>query len=139
MNDQLLHLIIKQKITLVAICVIIGLLVMVFLLWIYAEITFYRQKYVGTCLNDRTIKSTSTHSFPLFSLLPTCNQKTNRQLERIEAVRDKMDGIELSMRQRRNSRQHQVIKMKNLDATPRSHRHTKYSKITIDSRRVENV
>lgn len=105
MNDQLLHLIIKQKITLVAICVIIGLLVMVFLLWIYAEITFYRQK----------------------------------QLERIEAVRDKMDGIELSMRQRRNSRQHQVIKMKNLDATPRSHRHTKYSKITIDSRRVENV
>lgn len=45
MNDQLLHLIIKQKATLVAICIIIALLVMVFLLWMYAEITFYRQKY----------------------------------------------------------------------------------------------
>ena len=58
-------------------------------------------------------------------------------MERIEEVRDKMDGIELRMRQRRSSRQHQVIKMTNLDNT-KSHKNTKYSKITINSA-VERV
>ena len=48
-----------------------------------------------------------------------------------------MDGIELRMRQRRNSRQTKVIKLKNLDKT-NSHINTKYSKIKI-SKNIEQV
>ncbi|KAI2805603.1 hypothetical protein BLOT_004601 [Blomia tropicalis] len=103
MYDALLRMVIEQKIVLGAVLIVAGLILGVLVLWIYAELLFWRQK----------------------------------KLEKIEAARDIMDGIELRMRQRRNSRQTKVIKLKNLDKT-NSHINTKYSKIKI-SKNIEQV
>jgi len=69
MFENLQELVIKEKLTLIAICFVLALLAFVFVFWLYAEWTFHKQK----------------------------------KMDHIELVRDMMDGIELSMRERKLS------------------------------------